>query len=61
MNNTNRIKRWFKRYDVQETKRKMQDWKITDEETFFLKVFHTTLTQEEKNLLSCIFILKNKN
>jgi hypothetical protein len=59
MKDINRIERWFNRYNLEDTKRKMIEWNTFDYEIFFLKVFETALNDEEKNLLD--FYLEKDN
>jgi hypothetical protein len=59
MKQINRMERWFQRHDVEATKRKMLEWNTDDYEIFFLKIFHTSLNQEERNIL--YFYLENDN
>jgi len=49
----NKIDRWFKRHDIVSTQRKMEEWGIPvyDYETFFIKMFHQKLTEDELILL----------
>jgi uncharacterized protein YbgA (DUF1722 family) len=48
---TNRIIRWFNRYDMEHTQRKMKQWNTDNFQIFFQEIFESELTIEEKKTL----------